>query len=130
MTALAKNISRAWRDGELVERVPVAASADIRQGVLLEIDGSGRVKPATKGAGKTYYGVADEPADNTGGAAGAINVRVKRRGVWLFEKTGTAVRGKDAYVADDNTVTDASTGASKCGVIVDTGDDGVWVELS
>ncbi len=129
MAKLTANISRVHRDGRVVDNVPVAASANIRQGSILEIDNSGRVKPATKGASKKYFGVAQAAADNSSGAAGAIKVSVLRDAAVLCDKSGTAVRGKDAYVIDDNTVTDVSAAASKLGVIIDTTDEGVWVKI-
>lgn len=129
MTALSADVSRPVREGAVVAGVPLQAGAKVRQGGLLEIDGAGRVAPAAKGANKTYFGVALGPADNTGGAAGAEKVDVLRRAVVRMAKTGTAARGKKAYAADDDTVTDAPAGASSCGRIVDVDDDGVWVEL-
>lgn len=128
MTALSANQSRARRDGD-VAVFGVQAAANVRQGSLLEIDGDGNVKPATKAADKVYVGVALEPADNTGGAKGAIKVTVRLRGAFRFTKTGTAAVGKTAYVADDNTVTDVAAGASKVGRIIDSDSGGVWVNL-
>lgn len=129
MSALSADVSRPVREGAVIAGVPLQAGAKVRQGSLLEIDAAGRVAPAVKGAGKTYFGVALGPADNTGGAAGALKVDVLRRATVHFSKTGAAVRGKKAYAADDDTVTDAPAGASACGRIVDADDDGVWVEL-
>ena len=98
-------------------------------GALLEIDASGHVAPATKGANKTYFGTAETAGTGTA-VAGATKVRVRRNHTVLLAKTGTAVPGKIAYVADDQTVTDVAAGASKVGRIVTDGDDGVWVDLS
>ena len=130
MVALTKNTGRPYRWGNTVTDVPVAAGAKIHLGALLEIDSDGNVKPASKGASKTYYGVAMTEADNTNGVAAALKVDIQHRYTWLFSITDTAVRGKAAYVIDDNTVTDVATGASKCGIIVDTDSAGVWVELN
>lgn len=132
MAGLAQNISRLWRGdpGRIIERVPLAASAKIYAGSALEIDAAGRVAPATKAAAKTYFGIALEGVDNSSGKAGDLSVRVRHRSTVHFAKTGTAVRGKAAYIADDNTVTDVAAGASKVGQIVDTDDDGVWVDMS
>ena len=128
MAALTVDRATPIRDGEIVI-APVAATARIYQGALVEIDATGHVSPATKAADKTYFGIALSPADNTGGAAGAIEVALRRKVTAHFAIDTTAVRGKDAYVVDDQTVTDVATGASKCGVIVDTDDDGAWVDL-
>jgi len=126
MTALTDNRDTARRDGRFLI-APVGASQKIYAGALVEVDSSGNVGPAKKGSGKTYLGVAQEPADNTGGSAGALVVTIHRGTAFHFAKSGTAVRGKDAYALDDQTVTDVSTGASKVGRILDTDDDGVWV---
>ena len=128
MTALTGNISRDYRAGEVIDGVGLQASVTVHQGSLLEIDANGRVKPAAKAASKTYFGVAETAAAN-GATAGAETVRVRRKGTFLFAKTGTAVVGKAAYVVDDNTVTDVSTSATACGTIIDTDTAGVWVEL-
>lgn len=130
MAAQTADAHRPWRDGELVENVPVAASARVYAGSIVAIDASGDVAAAAKGAGKTYFGIAVTGADNTSGAAGARTVAVRRKATARFAKTGTAVRGKAAYVADDQTVTDVSTAASKVGRIVDIDADGVWVDMS
>ncbi len=126
MTALSADRDAARRDGKLFIASLVAA-ANVYAGALLEVDAAGRVKPATKGADKVYLGVAQHAADNSSGSAGDQKVLVHRGEAFHFAKTGTAVIGKDAYVVDDNTVTDDSTGASKLGRIIDSDDDGVWV---
>ena len=130
MAAQTKDTSRPWRDGEIVEAVGVQAAKAVYAGGILEIDATGHVKPATKAADKTYFGAAMTGADNSRGAAGAATVRVRRRATVLLEKSGTAVRGKAAYVVDDQTVTDVKTGASKVGQIVGDDDDGVWVDMA
>ena len=129
MTALTQNISRPYREGDTVSGAGVQAGAHVRQGSRLEIDGSGHVAPAVKGADKSYYGVALTEGKNTGGAAGAVTVTVRLKGAFRFAKTGTAAVGKTAYLADDDTVTDVAAGASACGRIVDADDLGVWVDL-
>ena len=129
MGNLAQDVSRPWRDGELITNVGLQASATVYAGALLEIDAAGNVARATKAAGKTYFGYAV-----TGGVgtttAGETKITVRRKATVHLAKTGTAVRGKVAYVADDQTVTDVATAASKVGRIVDTDDDGVWVDMS
>ena len=119
MAAQTADAERRWRNGDLVEGVPLQAAAKVYQGSVVEIDGSGDVKPGAKAANKTYFGVAVTGGDNTAGAAGAVTIKVRRKATVLLAKTGTAVRGKAAYLADDQTVTDVATGASKVGRIVD-----------
>lgn len=128
MTALSENVGRPHREGLAVDNVPLQANATVYQGSLLEIDAAGRVAPATKAANKVYFGIALDGAAN-GATAGEEKVDVARPRVAHFAKTGTAVRGKKAYVADDNTVTDVAAGATAVGTIIDSDDDGVWVDL-
>lgn len=129
MADQTQDVSRPWRDGELVEGVGLQASATVYAGAVLEIDASGHVAKATKAASKVYFGVAV-----TGGVgtttAGETKITVRRKATVHLAKAGTAVRGKAAYIADDQTVTDVATSASKVGQIVDTDDDGVWVDMS
>ena len=128
MTALSDNAGRPYREGIDVADVPLQASTTVYQGSLLEIDGNGRVKPATKAQNKTYFGVARGYAKN-GTTAGEEKIDVRRKGAFHFAKSGTAVVGKKAYVVDDNTVTDVAAGATAVGLIIDADADGVWVEL-
>ena len=126
MGALAKNIARASRGGEVVEST-LAASTEVFGGSLLEYN-AGKVKPAAKAANKVIAGVALAGAES--GAADTVKVPVRRRGTFHFAKSGTAVVGEVAYIVDDDTVTDVAAGSSKVGRIVDSDDDGVWVELT
>ncbi len=130
MAAQTQDVSRPWREGDIVAGVPLQAAARVYAGGVVEIDGSGNVKAATKAAAKTYYGVAVTGADNSSGSAGDETISVRRNATVHLAKTGTAVRGKTAYLADDQTVTDAAAGASKVGRIVDVDSDGVWVDMS
>lgn len=129
MTALAANVSREWREG-VVADFPVQASSRIYQGSLVEIDANGRVAAHAKAQSKTIVGVAIAEADNSSGSAGDLSVRVQVQGAFRFAKTGTAVPGKTAYAADDNTVTDASSGASAFGRILSEEDGQVLVALT
>ena len=127
MTALNADFNRSFRDGEIVQ-VPLEANARLYAGSIVEINAAGRGIAATKGANKTYLGVSLE--NKAGGSvAGAVKAQVRIRGAYKFATTGTAVLGKKAHVADDNTVTDAPAGASVMGVIIQTESDGVWVTI-
>ena len=132
MTALTANAKREWRPADTV-RVEVQAGAHVRQGSLVEVDADGRVAPATKAAGKTYFGWALSEGDNTAGAAGDVNIVVRRRGaVRLRGKPGESIDVGDlAYVEDDDTVSITSGGNTRLGRVVDTvtGSTDVFVEL-
>lgn len=124
------DVSRDWRDGELFEDCPLAAGSRVFAGSIVEIDAAGNLSRAAKAANKTYFGFAVTGGDNTGGSAGDVKITVRRKATVLLAKTGTAVRGQAAYIADDQTVTDVAAGASKVGRIVATDDDGVYVDMS
>ena len=132
MAAQTEDVSRPLRPGDTISGVGVQASARVYQGSIVEIDAAGRVAPGTKAASKKYFGMAETGADNSAGAAGAKTVTVRRRPTVALKKTGTAAVGKMGYLADDQTVTDASTGASKVGRIVadDAVGGGVWVDMA
>lgn len=105
MTTLAKNSPRDFVLGELQD-LPVIASDIIYEGAAVGENGAGYFRPLV--AGDPFAGFAQSQADNSAGAAGAINVRVKSRGRVVLSVTGvTAVtdEGSTVYAADDNDFT-------------------------
>lgn len=77
---------------------------------------------ATNAAGGLLFlGHADAESDNSSGASGAKNVRV-RRGAYRCQVTLTGValtdQGKDVYASDDGTLTLTSSGNSRVGKVV------------
>jgi hypothetical protein len=84
----------------------------------------------------TIFGVSDEYADNTAGAAGATSVMVRRGKAWkLANFSGDAVTqadvGKTCYVADSITVAKTSNTNARpvAGTVIAVESDGVWVEI-
>ncbi|MGA7437658.1 MAG: hypothetical protein WBW32_05965 [Luteibacter sp.] len=117
------------REGDQVAH-PVAASTLILIGGLVALDADGFLVPATAAGGKVV-GVAETHADNRDGVDGDQSTNV-RRSVFAFNNSATsAITRKDigapAYVEDDNTV--AKAGTAVAGVIIDLGDEGVWVDV-
>jgi hypothetical protein len=118
--AAARNTKR--KDGKLVA-VPVAAGAKIFKGGLVILDG-GYAKAGAQLPGVIFVGVAYETVDNTGGAAGAVNVRIETDGTHEFKGDGVAADlGKVVYLSDDETVKKAAGAAIgddniKVGIIV------------
>lgn len=118
--------------------VPVAASAILYNGALVALNLSGYAVPAdATTAGLRVIGVASAKADNTGGSAGAIKVRVER-GVFGMKNSATvqalsaADVGRPCFAVDDCTVARTpSMGARPyCGRVYEIGDDGlVYVEI-
>lgn len=135
MTALAADRSSPQRANSEFS-FPVAASTKIFAGSIVCINASGL---ATKGATSTTLktvGVAVEQADNSAGAASAINVKV-RRGLWQMANSsaGDAIAladvGAQCYVVDDQTVakTNGTSTRSVAGIVRDVDAGGVWVEF-
>ena len=105
MTTLAANKPRDFVLGE-TQDLPVIASDIIYEGAAVGENASGYFRPLV--AGDAFAGFAQSPADNSAGAAGAINVRVKSRGRIVLAVTGvTAVtdEGSTVYAADDDSFT-------------------------
>lgn len=105
MTTLAKNAPRDFVLGD-TQDLPVIASDIIYEGAAVGENASGYFRPLV--AGDPFAGFAQSQADNSAGAAGAINVRVKPRGRVVLSVTGvTAVtdEGSTVYAADDDSFT-------------------------
>ena len=120
------------RQGDILV-IPVAAGVKIYAGSLVMVDG-GYAKPGAPSTTAVVAGRAEEFADNTGGAAGAISVKVKR-GCFFFNNSATdpitqADLLKDCYVEDDATVakTDGTGTLIKAGQIIAVEPNGVWVD--
>jgi hypothetical protein len=133
MTALTASRYTRHRDG-LVTAQPVKASAQIHKGSLVAADASGYAVPGADTAGLTFLGVAIEDADNSGGASGAISVRVQTMGVFSFAKSGAitqASAGATLYLVDDQTVALAATTTNDiaCGKLEGLDGSDVWVRV-
>lgn len=122
------------REGDLMHP-QVAANTRIWKGALVVYAG-GYAAPGSTVNGVIAAGRAEETVDNTGGAAGAQRVRV-RRGVFLFKNFATdpvlrAGVGGDCWIVDDETVaaTNGSGTRSRAGKVTALEDaGGVWVEI-
>lgn len=121
------------RDGQVFD-VPVAAGAKIFAGALVAANATGYAQPGAVATTLTYLGRADEFVDNTGGAAGAVTVRVRRQQAFYWQNSGTdpvtqASQGKPCYIADDATVSATNGGntQSAAGIVLAVDANGVWV---
>lgn len=112
MAALTGNYDANEKAGR-VQGYNLGASKTVFKGALVASDdATGWAEPAADTAGKTFLGVAYEPGDNAGGAAGAVGLRVQKAGSFIYNLSGTwdqTVIGKKAYAVDDNTVALAAT---------------------
>lgn len=88
----------------------VAASTKIYGGTLMANNGSGAAIPAVDTAARPVVGVCLQQADNSGGAAGDKKVS-PQLGIFEFDHSGLTEndRGKNVFVSDDQTVTNAAT---------------------
>lgn len=142
MAALSDKRDTPAREGGAIpaaDSIPVAASTKIYTGSLVGIDAAGRAVPATATAADKFGGAvgrARDMADNSSGAAGAINVELDR-GVFHFGNSATtdaitiADRGRPCYVVDDQTVARTSNNGARvvAGIVEDVDADGVWVRV-
>jgi hypothetical protein len=118
MTTLAADKARDFVLGEHAD-LPVIASDIIYEGAAVGENGSGYFRPLV--AADPFAGFALCKADNSAGAAGAVNVRVRTRGRAILSVTGvTAVtdEGSTVYASDDDTFTLTSTSNTAIGKVV------------
>ena len=102
---------------------PGAAASKIYGGNLVKDSAAGYAIPGADTAGCVFAGVANENVDNSGGAAGAKKIRLRRKGAFEFDCSGItqADLNKDVYLVDDHTVGLAATTTNDvpCGRIVE-----------
>jgi hypothetical protein len=139
MSAATADINTNERQGQVVN-YPIAAATLILTGIMVAVDASGNLNPATDTAGLTVVGRSEQHTDNTAGAAGALQTTAKR-GVFGFlnDSSGNAITAADvgvtiACVLDNQTVTRAAgtTHSIKAGLVVDfNASQGiVWVDTT
>ena len=135
MTALTQDRNTLRRDGVQTEP-PVAAGARIYGGALVAINAAGFAVPGSTATGLIGAGVAEQRADNTGAAAGAIRVRLNRLPHCFGNgESADAITladvGSDCYIVDDQTVakTNGSGTRSRAGRVFDVDSEGVWVDF-
>lgn len=105
MATLSANKARPFELGDIQE-LPVIAADVIYEGAAVGDNGSGYARPLV--AADPFLGFAERPADNSAGAAGAVNVRVRVRGQVQVPVTGAAGVGdvgETVYASDDDTFT-------------------------
>lgn len=114
--------------------LPVAAATSILKGTIVCDNGSGYATPGVTSTTLIVVGIADESVDNSGGAAGALSVPV-RRGCFRLENSSAgdaiaiAERFDECWLVDNQTVAKTNGGATRvrAGIIFDVDAYGVWV---
>ncbi len=102
MTTLAVDSPRILEIGDRNE-FPVIASDIIYEGAAVGlVDATGHARPLT--SADRFVGFAEDQADNSSGAAAAINVRVIKKGKIVLPVTGAVITdiGNPVYAQDDN----------------------------
>ncbi|WP_319774466.1 hypothetical protein [Breoghania sp.] len=112
----------------------VAAGVVVYAGALVVL-AAGFAKGGAAATDLVAVGRAEETVDNSAGAAGEKEIRV-RRGVFLFaNSTGDAIAqadvGQTCFVEDDETVaaSDGTGTLSPAGIVRGVEPGGVWVEI-
>jgi hypothetical protein len=130
---LIEGRNTARQIAEVIE-MPVGAGKKIFEGSLVVLN-AGYAEMGSTATGLMAAGRAETYADNTGGLAGDVTVRI-RRGCFLFANSATDAVDqadilKDCYVEDDQTVaaTDGTGTKSKAGKVISLTPEGVWVEI-
>ena len=118
MATKSKDGYRAYELGDINE-YPVVASDIIYEGSAVGDNASGLARPLV--AADPFLGFCEQQADNSAGAASAINVRVKDRGKVVANvvgATGVGDVGTAVYMSDDDVFTLTSTSNSLIGKVV------------
>jgi hypothetical protein len=122
--------------GDLREQ-PVGAASRIFVGALVMRNAAGFIVRGATAVGAFGVGVAEDRADNTAGANGAINVRY-RTGITARFRNSTAGDlivqadvGLRAWIVDDDQVakTNGTNTRSPAGIIEAVDAQGVWVRF-
>lgn len=122
------------RSGDAVSH-PVAAATTIFAGALVALDATGNAVPGSVATTLTAAGRAELQVDNSAGAAGDLNVLVRRGPFQYSNSPGDPIDrshiGSNAFIEDDETIsaTDGGGTQSIAGKIIDLDASGVWIEL-
>lgn len=134
MTALSADAIRKTRnrDGAKYHEYPVATSAVIYVGSLVNINAAGRAVAASDAAARTFAGLACESA--TGNAAGTVYCKVEWGVEALIDAAAAltaAYIGTNCAIADDNQVTTNSASSNNVlvGEFVSIEGGDAWVAL-
>jgi hypothetical protein len=117
LTTLAADAARSYELGDLND-IPVIASDIIYEGAAVgAVKGTGHARPLA--AGDKFAGFAETKADNSAGAAAAINVRVRKRGQVQLSVSGAVITdiNQPVYATDDATFVFLPTGGVFIGFV-------------
>lgn len=118
MATLSSNQPREFSTSEFID-YPMIASDIVYAGAAVTLDTSGYANPLQ--TDEEFAGFAMEKADNSAGAAAAINVKVRTHGLIKLSITGVTAAsdyGDTVYATDDDTFTLTATGGLAIGKLV------------
>lgn len=121
MTTLAVNKPRVYEGNRVAieySALPVIAADIIYEGAAIgSVDASGHGRPLV--AGDRFAGFANAQADNSAGAAAAINVDLRSFGMIVLAVSGAVItdRGLPVYASDDDTFSFSPVGGSFIGFV-------------
>lgn len=133
--ALTKNTNVPERSGDTLI-LPVAANVRLFGGALCALTAAGLATPGAVSTTLKGVGRVKDEANNTGGAASAINVEVEK-GVFRFKNSSAADLitradiGNNAFIVDDEIVAKTNGGGTRsiAGQIFDVDAQGVWIKF-
>lgn len=132
--ALSRERNTTQIDTGLLREIGMKANVKIWAGALVVLD-AGTAAPGRTAANLVALGRAEATADNTGGAANAIRVKV-RRGIFAFKNEASdlvtaAEIGATCFIVDDETVakTNGTNTRSAAGRVFAIEGDQVFVEI-
>ncbi len=117
MATLTTDTPRDFSLGEFND-VPVIASEIIYEGAAVGmVEASGHARPLV--GGDKFVGMCTQQADNSSGAAAAINVRVLASGQASLSVSGAVITdlGQPVYATDDNVFVFLPTGGTFIGYV-------------
>jgi len=102
MTTLSADTARDFEIGDRNEFAVIASDIIYEGAAVGLVKASGHARPLT--SADQFAGFAEKQADNSAGAAAAINVRVHRKGAVKLAVTGAVITdvGCPVYAQDDN----------------------------
>ncbi len=136
MAALTKDKNVNSKETGRSIAVQVAASTQIFAGAMVSANATGFAIPAADTAGTVVMGIAEEAGDNSSGADGDIEIRI-RKGTFELLTLGTVVDqadvGRAVFVSDDQNVEKTGGVANniKAGLLdsLDTETGNPWVRI-
>lgn len=136
MTILIADRNTPGYSGEIREQ-PIGAASRIFVGALLMRNAAGFIIRGATAPGSFGVGVAEDRADNTAGANGALNARYRTGLTARFRNSAAADLivqadvGKVAWIVDDDQVakTNGTATRSPAGIIEAVDAQGVWVRF-